>query len=357
MPPLRVLQIGPYSLPHGGVQGHVVALRQFLEGRGVSCEVIDMNRERRTDGAGVYGPKNALELARLLMTLRYDIVHLHLGGRLNSRVVGLALASTLRRGRKSVFTFHSGGYPSSPEGRAARPNSMRGLAMRRFDRVVAVNEEIAAWFRQVGVAAERIRVIHPYALPSAPPAVEPPEPLRSFMKGHGPVLISVGLLEPEYDLPLQIEVLGRVRESFPRAGLVLVGSGSLEDDLQRRIAAEPHGEHVLLCGDVERQLTLRLIADSDVMLRTTLYDGDSISVREAVHFGVPVVATDRAPRPAGVRVVPAQDLARLCEAAAQCLGNGARRAPAGEPHEENLAAVLALYEELSGAERRVLNAE
>lgn len=349
MPPPRVLLVGPYSLPHGGVQGHVVALRQFLQRRGVSCEVIDMNRQRRTDGRGVYGPRNALELARLLATLRYDIAHLHAGGQLNRRVVGLALLTTLLPRRRAVFTFHSGGYPSSPEGRAARPNSLRGLAMRRFDRVVAVNEEIGAWFRQVGVPDARVRVIRPYALPAAPPAVEPPEPLRSFLVGHGPVLISVGLLEAEYDLPLQIEVLGRVRESFPRAGLVLVGSGSLEEDLRRRIAAEPHGAHVLLCGDVERTVTLRLIADSDLMLRTTLYDGDSISVREAVHFGVPVVASDRAPRPEGVRIVPARDPERLREAAEQCLRNGGgRRPPRTGPREENLEALHALYEELAG---------
>jgi glycosyltransferase involved in cell wall biosynthesis len=345
--PLRVLQIGPYSTPHGGVQGHVVALREYLLARGVACEVIDMNRERRTDGAGVYGPQNALELARLLLTLRYDIAHLHVGGNLNARLVGLALFCASLPRRRSVFTFHSGGYPSSPAGRAARPRSLRGFAMRRFDRVVAVNEEIGAWFRQVGVPPERVRVIRPYALPAAPPAVEPPEPLRSFLARHEPVLISVGLLEPEYDLPLQIEVLGRVREKFPRAGLVLVGSGSLEGELRRLIADAPHGEHVLLCGDVERAVTLRVIADSDLMLRTTLYDGDSISVREAVHFGVPVVATDRAARPEGVRLVPARDLARLGEAAEQCLRNGGRRPPRGEPREENLEALRALYEELA----------
>ena len=350
MPPLRVLQIGPYSTPHGGVQGHVVALREYLTRRGVACEVVDMNRQRRTDGAGVYGPKNAPELARLLATLRYDIAHLHVGGRLSARLAALALFSTLVPRRKSVFTFHSGGYPSSPEGRRVRPNSLRGLALRRFDRVVAVNEEIAAWFRQVGVAPGRVSVIHPYALPAAAPAVEPPEPLRSFLNAHSPLLISVGLLEPEYDLPLQIEVLGQVRERFPRAGLVLVGSGSLEADLRRRIEAAPHGAHVLLCGDVERAVTLRLIADSDVMLRTTLYDGDSISVREAVHFSVPVVATDRAPRPEGVRLVPAGDLARLREAAEHCLRNGARRPPRNEPREENLEAILALYKEVMSAE-------
>lgn len=344
--PLRVLLIGTYSPPHGGVQGHVVALRQFLLRRGVECEVLDMSRGRRTDGAGVYGPRNAAEMARLLLTLRYDVAHLHVGGVLTTRLAGLALGCTLTAGRRSVFTFHSGGYPGSPRGRADRPRSLRGLAMRRFGRVVGVNQRLAEWFRQVGVEERRVRVIHPYALPAAPPEVEPPEPLRAFVAGHRPLLISVGLLEPEYDVELQIEVLGQVREKFPRAGLLLVGSGSLEEALRRRIAGTPHGEHVLLCGDVERQVTLRAIADSDLMLRTTMYDGDSISVREAIHFGVPVVATDRAPRPEGVRLIPAQDPARLREAVEQSLQNGGRRRPAGVPREENLEAVLALYEEV-----------
>jgi len=328
------------------VQAHVTALREFLLTRGVACEVIDLSPNRRDGGAGVYGPRGGLGVARLLLTLRYDVAHMHVGGRLHPRLAALALLAGLVPGRKAVLTFHSGGYPSSAEGRGARPRSLRGLALRRLDRVVAVNEEIAAWFRQVGVEANRIRLISPYALPAGPPALEPPEPLRSFMEQHRPVLVSVGGLEREYDPLLQLEALGRLREKFPRAGLLLVGEGSLREELRRRADGTPYGEHVLLCGDVGREVALRVIADSDLMLRTTLYDGDSIAVREAVHFGVPVVATDRAPRPEGVRVVPAQDLARLCEAAEQSLSNGAPRQPAGEPSEENLAAVLALYEEM-----------
>jgi glycosyltransferase involved in cell wall biosynthesis len=350
MQPLRVLLIGPYSPPRGGVQAHVTALREYLLRQGVACEVIDLSPNRRDEGAGVYGPAGGLDVARLLLTLRYDVAHLHVGGRLHPRIVFLALLAGLVPGRKAVLTFHSGGYPSSPEGRAAGPRSMRGFALRRLDRVVAVNEEIARWFRQVGVEADRIRLISPYALPAGPPAAEPPEPLRSFLEKHSPVLVSVGGLEREYDPLLQLEALGRLREKFPTAGLVLVGAGSLREELRRRADEGTYGEHVLLCGDVGREVALRVIADSDLMLRTTLYDGDSIAVREAVHFGVPVVATDRAPRPAGVRVVPAEDLAAVCEAAEQCLGNGAHRAPAAGPREENLAAVLALYEEVLKAE-------
>jgi hypothetical protein len=200
--PLRVLLIGPYSPPRGGVQAHVSALRAYLLSRGVSCEVIDLSPGRRTDGAGVYGPGGGLDVARLLLTLRYDVAHLHVGGRLSPRLAVLTLLAGVVPGRRAVLTFHSGGYPSSPEGRAARPRSLRGFALRRLDAAVAVNEAIAAWFRQVGVEADRVRVICPYALPSGSPAAEPPEPLRSFLERHSPLLVSAGGLEPQYDLPI-----------------------------------------------------------------------------------------------------------------------------------------------------------
>ena len=80
MPSPRVLLIGPYSPPRGGVQAHVTALREYLLKQGVACEVIDLSPNRRNEGEGVYGPRNGLDVARLLLTLRYDVAHLHVGG-------------------------------------------------------------------------------------------------------------------------------------------------------------------------------------------------------------------------------------------------------------------------------------
>ncbi len=37
-------------------------------------------------------------------------------------------------------------------------------------------------------------------------------------------------------------------------------------------------------------------------LRLTSTDGDSISIREAIHFGCPVLASDVVPRPDGVKL-------------------------------------------------------
>jgi glycosyltransferase involved in cell wall biosynthesis len=47
--------------------------------------------------------------------------------------------------------------------------------------------------------------------------------------------------------------------------------------------------------------------NADVMLRTTLFDGDAISVHEALYLGTRVIATDNGMRPGGVRLIPNAD--------------------------------------------------
>ncbi|MCI0490563.1 MAG: glycosyltransferase family 4 protein [Blastocatellia bacterium] len=343
---MKILQMGPYPPPHGGVQTNIVAIRRFLLERRIPCSVINLTRHRRADAEEVYYPKNALEVLRLLVRLPVDIIHLHIGGDISLRLLALGLICCLLPRRKTVLTFHSGGYPLSEAGKRARPATLRGFIFRRFDRIIGVNLELEELFKKFGVPSRRVRLIHPHALTSEPPCAPLPPRLEKFFESHSPVLTTVGLLEPEYDLPLQIEALALVRERFPNAGLLIAGSGSLEEELRELIDSKPHGEHILLCGDLEHTATLRAIAESDLFLRTTLYDGDSISVREALHLGVTVIATDNRMRPDGVCLIPPSDLGALCEAIEQNLFQSKPRQTDGEADEKNLQEVLKLYREL-----------
>jgi glycosyltransferase involved in cell wall biosynthesis len=344
---MKAVLLGPYPPPHGGVQTNLTAIREFLLARGEQCAVINLHRFRTGQGEAVFHPTGALETLRLLIGLRADIIHLHIGGDLTPRLLGLSLACCAIPGSKAVLTFHSGGYPSSKEGRSAGPRTLRGFVFRRFDRIIAVNPEIAKMFARFGVTRERVRLIAPHALPATPPRTEMPERLREFFDAHDPVLVSVGLLEPEYDLPLQIEALGEIRRQFPKAGLALIGAGSLEADLRKRIAAQPWSTHILLCGDVPHRATLAAIAAANTLLRTTLYDGDSVSVREALHLGTPVIATDNGMRPPGLRLIPASDPAALLRAIEECLNSPRREGAAHDgTGQENVEAVYQLYREL-----------
>jgi glycogen synthase len=348
---LRVLLFGPYPPPHGGVETNVVAIRDFLFLSQINCQVINLTRHRKTEGNGVYYPRGVLDVLRLLLKLQADIIHVHIGGNVTWRLLGLGFVCSLLPDRKVVLTLHSGGYPSSPAGQAARSGSLRGFIFRRFDGLVGVNQEIIETFVRFGVPRKKTRLILPFVPPDPVPGGSLPETIRVFFESHKPVLLTVSGLEPEYDLPLQINALGSFREEHPKAGLVIIGVGSLEAETRSRIQAQPYADHILLAGDVPHDVVLRAMSLADVFLRTTLYDGDSISVREALHFGLPVIASDNGMRPDGVHLIPPGDQAALETVLVSLLkknGDAQRMSTQRRRDENSLSAVLEFYEELSG---------
>jgi glycosyltransferase involved in cell wall biosynthesis len=352
---VHVLQLGPFPPPWGGVQTNVHCIRDYLRRHGARASVVNVTGNRKSDGDDVYYPSSATAVLKLLYTLDYDVVHLHVGGSISRRVLGLMLACTAVPGKRAVFSFHSGGFPSSPQGRAVTTHGALARVLRRYDAVIGVNPQLVELFVRLGVRRDRAHLIYPYAFGprtaaiAAQPASALPQPLDGFFAAHAPVLMSVGLLEPEYDLPLQIAALGEIRRRHPNAGLVMIGSGSLEAELRARVDATPWREHMLLTGDVDRDAVLLAIARCDALLRTTLYDGDAISVREALHLGTPVIASDNGMRPAGTRLLARHDESALVAAVESTLVQTATtpRRPM-ENGEENVAAVARLYEALLG---------
>lgn len=341
--------MGPYPPPHGGVQINLVAIRRYLQARGIPCSVINLTRHRDGNDPDVHYPANPLQVLLLLLRLKYDLIHVHIGGTFSLRLLLMGLACCLMPRSRAVLTFHSGGYPQSPEGKTARPFTLRGFIFRQFDRIIGVNQELVELFARFGVARKRLHMILPHSV-SLPSSDTPlPAPVARFFESHSPRLVTVSGLEPEYDVPLQIEGLGPIRERFPNAGLLIIGGGSQEKEIRREIDRRSYAEHILLCGDVPHTATLRAIVEGDLFLRTTHYDGDSISVREALAAGTPVIATDNGMRPEGVHLIPISDGGALCRTVERLLttANGASaRSRRERDGEENIEAVYRIYQEL-----------
>ena len=57
----------------------------------------------------------------------------------------------------------------------------------------------------------------------------------------------------------------------------------------------------------------QIIAKADVFIRPTITDGDALSLRESLHFGTPVIASDYTRRPTGVTLFKTGDSINLAE--------------------------------------------
>ena len=343
---LHVLQLGPIPPPDGGISRHVAALRAELAGRGHLCSLVATSKSSsiRTI-ADEYHPATPLDLVGTIRCLNGDVVHLHIGGDVSRRVMALAMAVTTVA-KRSVLTMHSGAFPLSAESRSAARSSVRGRIFRRFDQIIAVNDAIAGVFERYGVSAQTISVIPPHALTPPDPEVTLPPEYITFIETHSPVLLSVGGLEADYDPIFQINALRQIIEDHPNAGLMIVGDGSMRTKVENAVAASGLTKRILLAGNVEHALTLHLIQKSDVLLRTTLFDGDAISVREALFLGTSVIATDNGMRPDGVKLIASGSFDDLINAINEILPQPQSVGQA-VADTSNIKAVVDIYEGLS----------
>ncbi len=345
---LHILQLGPYPPPEGGISRNMLAIRNELLERGDKCSIIATSRSSRVvSEADVYHPRSGLGLIKLLASMRFDVLHLHIGGDVDTRVLLLiSTAAVFGRG-KCIMTLHSGAYPLTEHGVSSKPGSIRSLIFRRFDRIIAINEQLADVFRRCGVPPKRIKIIPPFSLQSPDPNLMIPSELLEFFAKHSPVLLAVGGLESDYDPLFQIEAMGDILNDFPNAGLMIVGDGSMRDEVKQAVEKSGHAGNICIAGNVEHAITLHLIKDADILLRTTLFDGDAISVRESLYLGTPVIATDNGLRPEGTHLIDIGDRESLLKKISEIAGHEKKPFETQPPQDSNIKAVVNLYEELA----------
>ncbi len=343
--PLHVLQLGPYPPPEGGISRNMLAIRDELLSAGHQCSIIATSRSSSVvDEPDVYHPRSALALIGLLRKLQFDVLHLHVGGDVTNRVLALALACSIFGRGRSVLTMHSGGFAMSEKAETGRPGSFAGRVFRRFSRVIAVNERLARVFQRFGVT--RIAVIPAHALKQPDVNVNIPEELDAFCNAHLPLMVAVGGLEKDYDPLLQIAAMKGIITQLPKAGLMIVGGGSMQSEVEEAVAASGCANAILLTGNVEHPVTLHLMRDADMVLRTTLFDGDAISIREALFLGTPVIVTDTGERPEGVHLIRIGDKDGLVKKICEIAVSAKPEHPVQISDTINIQAVVKLYEDL-----------
>lgn len=346
---MHIALLGPIAPPAGGVQSHMSALQHRLREAGHRVSLVALTRGEPRVSPDTYYPTSAAGLLTTLLRLKPDVVHLHFGGDLSVRLALLCGVVGSMPLFRSVLTCHSGGFPRSPRGLRAKKWSAEGVSLRRLDAAIAVNAEIADLFRRYGIAESRVHQIAPHAnVDRAAIAEALPAPMAEFYASHSPVFVSVGLLEPEYCLELQIDVLPLLRQRWENAGLVLIGSGTLHDALRERIERSHERAHIALVGNADHKVALKAISEADVLLRTTKYDGDAVSVREALQLGTHVVASDTGMRPAGVTLMPELSSAALITACQHAL---LQESTVRHEGVEELSKVVALYHDLTAIAR------
>ena len=241
------------------------------------------------------------------------VLHVHTNGHnRKSWTIALAGALAAQFGPGATLTLHSGEAPSYIRTSREGMRWMIRAACLLYRRVICVNEEIAGAVAGLGVAKEQIQIA-PAFLPIEPPDVAMPPAIETWMAEHSPVITSAMFFRPEYGFELLLEAMLRLKASYPRIGCLIMG-GEDRREATALVSRQGLDDAIFLAGDLDHELCLAAMARSAVFVRPTFRDGDSISVREALALGVPVVASNVGTRPDDVVLFEVGDVDALVSA-------------------------------------------
>ena len=297
---LRILQVSGSAA--GGVRTHLADCARILaaDGHDVIVEApaavldgLDL-APARTEALEIGArpsPGDSRVVARLRrLGRRAHTVHAH--GLRAGALAALALGRCRRGRTRLVVTLHNltvGGRLTTLVGRG-----LERLIASRADLVLAVSPDLAERARGLGAARVELAVIpapvpHPSSEPTssgstAPEDVWPQESAR---------ILTVARLAPQKGLSLLLDVAAALSlevESgrLPAFTWALAGDGPGREEAAERIAAE----HLPVTLLGRRSDVPSLMETADAVVQTSLWEGQPLTIQEALRAGAAIVATD-----------------------------------------------------------------
>jgi len=300
---LKLLLVGPYPPPYGGIAMTVFDIQQYLLAhRMCHVEVLDIGEGRATKNGEtlrVTGPWDFIHQVMSFARKGY-LIHLETNGHNFKSWISALICSAAGclNGRKTIIAFGSGNLPAYL------------LQLNRWMRVVVKavlgsagvvicrNQNMVEAIQKVSEHHDRIEIVPGFMGLHTRKLIDVPQNIKTFCDEHTPLIGATVTLEPEYGASLALQAIQRLLPKHPRLGLVLLGIGPEEAKKLPEYAAMR--SQVFPAGAVEANVALSIMRQLGLFLRPTYFDGDSLSIREAIALGIPVVASNTGLRPTGV---------------------------------------------------------
>lgn len=347
----QVAMVGPYPPVIGGTAAMLAHLVPALGKAGVECRVINSKVGDRQGGfierlsrlfffAGI-GMKAAFESRK--------IVHCHAVNYANLLGNGIVLLVCRLTGKKTVLTLHAGDLQAKLSVGRSRRVGRRILCWANV--VTTVTPELARLCGELGVANAVFIPNDLRYVPHGGDGTALPDEVASFIAGHDPVVSLVGAMNPPYGIDVFLRALDVARKDLPRLGGLVVAFksndmtyGTSVAELKNTLGLQ---ESVMIPDSFAN--VAEALRRSDIFVRPTRSDGDSIAVREALGLGLPVIASDTGFRPGGVVVFPVGDHKALADRIVEVASkDGSQTAYDLGDEQETIASFLAAYDTAAG---------
>ncbi|MCP4547827.1 MAG: glycosyltransferase family 4 protein [bacterium] len=320
--------IGRLAPPFGGVTIHITRLARMLLESGIPYRVYDTDGRPDPVRHAVAGGNSPKWFLKFLTTVPEMCVHLHTN---NIKTIMLAAAILPLFGRRLLISLHSEAPMRWYESVGSLKQACWREAIKRCQHVIVANQTLYSWLGELGLASEQRSLIPPFLPPSQAEITDGdlPSDVLEFLESHSPIIGSQGFFgyfvdgEHLYSFDMIHDLLVELKRQYPRLGVYTFISDTYDDNhkektLSERAQSGLDDSWVFLSGVPN---STALYNRTDLYLRPTITDGDSMSLRECLFLGVPVIASDAVPRPEGSVLFRNRDQGDLTAKALEVLTN------------------------------------
>lgn len=324
----KVILMGNYPPPFGGVSTHIKRLYTLLKSDGFDVQILDISQTEFDENVDFllrklfvrfrsYQIRFLIFLLYSMFSRRKRILHIHIP--LYSYWASCNLLYYISP-YKFIFTVHDQvELEKVIQSKTLKGKIIRSFLKKRSIKYIAVSEAIVSQLMNVGVSKNQITCIPAFLPEMTNEAIKATEIVAFLSKGTSFIHYACSEIiwgEDVYGINFVLSALDRLKSIYPDFRLLMLMPFETTRDYQAEINKLGLSQHVLVYHKPINGLST-LFKVCSVYLRTTTTDGDAVAVREALYAGCKVIASDVSMRPEGCLIYKHNDL----DSFSSCLRN------------------------------------
>lgn len=299
-----IVQVGSYPPPIGGISVYIQRMKDFLDSEGIKNQVWDYHNLGMTK-------ENIFHRRFFLIPFYYgvmkdiDIIHYNISGIKTKNYIGF-FNRFLFKQRKKIITIHG-----NCKELFSNNNKLIVKSLNSFDAIVCVKNGDRELLLSKGITSD-IYEISAFI----PPTIQEQdikkidEEVYRFIANHKPILsanasrIVFYKTIDLYGIDMCIDLCAKLKKNYPDIGFIFSLQSVKNTKYFKKL------KHRIIKNDIQHNFLFYtqpsplypILINSNIFVRPTNMDGDSVSIREALYFKIPTVASDVVPRPEGTVV-------------------------------------------------------
>jgi glycosyltransferase involved in cell wall biosynthesis len=215
---------------------------------------------------------------------RCNLIHVHWA--IPTGLIGVWAGKLLKK--PVVVTIHGSDFRMATE----KPSFLTRIFLyvcKEANQIMCVSELQEEQIKRMGVRIEKILTL-PMGIDKA--FFEVGRNREKKLDGQPHIVLSNRNLLPLYNVSLLIRAIPAVLQEEPHTKFIIAGDGQEKEALSKEAENLSISSSVEFLGRVPHEKMSDLLAQADIYVSTSLYDGTSVSLLEAMGAGAFPIATD-----------------------------------------------------------------